>query len=139
MLQLIPPGFQRSALGSGLAEIDGALETAKQQDVDLAEVRQAMTNIGEVYGCLQLFEQKELMQLILQGPEINEREMMLEIRTGAGVGASEAPREIGGAKGKLGFEPPNWLPIVDTFRTFCMAPPPEGRQLFEEMGEMALT
>ena len=74
MLQLIPPGFQRSALGSGLAEIDGALAAPKLQAVDVAEIRLTMTNIGEVYGCLQPFEQMELTQLILQGPEINERE-----------------------------------------------------------------
>ncbi|MDA0733793.1 MAG: hypothetical protein O2860_04335, partial [Chloroflexi bacterium] len=101
---------QRSDLESGLAEIDRALEAAKQQAVDLAEVRRAMANISEVYNCLQPFEQKELMQLILQGAEINEREMVLEIRAGACVGATEPTKGNSGAKGKLRFEPPGWLP-----------------------------
>ena len=51
-----------------------------------------MANIGEVYGCLQPFEQKELMQLILQGAEINEREMIPEIRTGACIAATARQR-----------------------------------------------
>ena len=69
-----------------------------------------MTNISEVYACLQPFEQKELMQLILEGAEISERQMMLEIRTGVCVGGGRPQiREIG-AKGKIRFEAPSWLP-----------------------------
>jgi hypothetical protein len=77
-----------------------------------------MASISQVYNRLQPFEQKELMQLILQGAEINEREMVLGIRTGACVGASEAPRENGATKGKLRFEPPKWLPAPVSHRTF---------------------
>ena len=86
------------------------MEAAKQQGVDVAVVRRAMESISEVYGCLQPFEQKELMQLILQGAEINERELVLEIRTGALAGSTESKRRDAGAKGKLRFEPPVWLP-----------------------------
>ena len=50
------------------------------------------------------------MQLILQGAEINEREMVLEIRTAPLVGATEAKRRDSGIEGKLRFEPPVWLP-----------------------------
>jgi site-specific DNA recombinase len=73
---------QRSELESGISAIDGALDSAKQLAVDAAEIHQAMASISEVYNCLQPFEQKELMQLILQVAEINERKMVLEIRTG---------------------------------------------------------
>lgn len=96
-----------------MAEIDRALEASKPQAVELADVRRHMANISEVYGCLQPFEQRELMQLIIQRAEINEREMVLEIRTGACVWATEPTRRDSGAKGKLRFEPPDWLPILD--------------------------
>ncbi len=72
--------LQRVDLESGLAEIDGTMEAAKQQGVDVVLVRRAMENISRVYACLQPFEQKELMQLVLQGAEVNERRMVLEIR-----------------------------------------------------------
>ena len=72
-----------------------------------------MGNISEVYGSLLPFEQKELMQLILQGAEINEREMVLEIRTGICIETSEAPKGNVGGNGRIRFEPPDWLPIRD--------------------------
>ena len=97
---------QRNDLESGLAEIDGALEAAKQQGVDVAEVRRAMANIAEVYGCLQPFEQKELMQLVLKGAEVNERQMVLEIRAGLGESLIGEP----GPQSKKRFEGPIWLP-----------------------------
>jgi hypothetical protein len=31
----------------------------------------------------------------------------------------------------------NWLPIVDTFRTFCLAPTPQIRATFEQVHELA--
>jgi uncharacterized phage infection (PIP) family protein YhgE len=105
---------QRSDLESGIAEIDVALDAAKQRAVDAAGIRRAMASIFQVYNHLQPFEQKELMQLILQGAEINEREMVLEIRTGACVGASEAPRRKAHTKGDSRFQPPNWLPRQDS-------------------------
>jgi hypothetical protein len=109
---------QRSDLESGIAEVDGTLDAAKQRAVDAADIRRAMFSIFQVYNHLQPFEQKELMQLILQGAEINEREMVLEIRTGACVGASEAPRGKGNNKGELRFEPPNWLPRQGAIRRY---------------------
>jgi site-specific DNA recombinase len=105
---------QRSDLESGIVEINGALDAAKQRAVDAADIRRAMASIFQVYNLLQPFEQKELMQLILQGAEINEREMVLEIRTGACVGASEASRGKVHTKGNSRFEPPNWLPRQDS-------------------------
>ena len=101
---------QRGDLESGLAEIDDALEAAGKQAVDVAEVRRAIANISEVYDCLHPFEQKELMQLILQGAEISERQMVLEIKTGVCVGGGRPQIREVGAKGKIRFEAPNWLP-----------------------------
>ena len=101
---------QRGDLESGMTKVDGALDAAKQGAMDVDEVRRAIWNISEVYGCLQPLEQKELMQLILQGAEINEREMVLEIRTGICLGATGAQRREAGANGEVRFEPPNWLP-----------------------------
>ena len=87
---------------------------AKQQAVDVADIRRAMGNITEVYYCLQPYERRELMQLIIAGAEINEREMVLEIRTGACMGATDVKRGEVGAKGGLRFEPPDWLPGQDS-------------------------
>lgn len=98
--------LQRVDLESGLAEIDGTMEAAKQQGVDVAEVRRAVANVAGVYACLQPFEQRELMQLILQGAEINERQMVLEIRVGLG----EALNGDTGSRGKKRFQGPDWLP-----------------------------
>ena len=105
---------QRGDLESGIAEIDSALEAARKQAVNVTEVRQALANIAEVYACLQPFEQKELMQLILQGAEISERQMVLEIRSEAFISADEPQRREVGAKGKVRFEPTNWLPRQDS-------------------------
>ena len=54
------------------------------------------------------------MQLILAGAEINEREMVLEIRTGACMGSTDVKRGEAGSKGGLRFEPPGWLPGQDS-------------------------
>ena len=105
---------QRGDLESGIGEIDGALEAAQQQTVDVTDIRRAMGSITEVYNCLQPYERRELMQLILQGAEINEREMVLEIRTGACMGATDIKRGEVGAKGGLRFEAPDWLPGQDS-------------------------
>lgn len=90
----------------GVVSLDGA----GKQTVDVSEIHRTIANISEVYECLQPFEQKELMQLILQGAEINEREMVLEIRTGVCLQIAEAPEGKVGANGTVCFEPPNWLP-----------------------------
>ena len=57
------------------------------------------------------------MQLILQGAEINEWEMVLEIRTGALVGATDPERSDAATRGKLRSEPPVWLPGLVSHRT----------------------
>ena len=47
-----------------------------------------------------------------------------------------APQEITMPQSSSRFEAPNWLPIVDAFRTLCISPTPEARVTLEQAREL---
>ncbi|MCI0439094.1 MAG: hypothetical protein L0177_08170 [Chloroflexi bacterium] len=98
---------RRGDLERGIAEVDEALAGVKRRAVKSDEVRRALASVREVYECLKPFEQKELMQLVLRGAEVSERQMALEIDSS--IATMAKPPEGVNHTGKLGFEPPNWL------------------------------
>ena len=62
-----------------------------------------------MYEHLKPFERKELMKLILVGAEVNERQIVLEIDSGACLKAAESPKSVNQI-GRKRFAPPDWLP-----------------------------
>jgi site-specific DNA recombinase len=97
---------QRDDLERGIAEADRELEMIEMSSVSADAVREALSNVSEVYECLQPYERKELIRLLLQRAEVSERRIVLEIR--AGLEELRSPQ----ARGKSGSRSgrPGWLP-----------------------------
>ena len=77
--------------------------------VSAEAVRASLANINEVYECLQPYERKELVRLLVQRAEVSERRMTLEIRAGA---RAVAPATYGNSASRS--ERPGWLPDEDS-------------------------
>jgi site-specific DNA recombinase len=110
---------QRDDLERGIAEVDRELTALESASVSADAVRMALSNIGGVYECLQPYERKELVRLLLQRAEVSERRITLEIR--AGLEEFPRPAATGGKSGSRS-ERPGWLPdpvarsvVVDRF------------------------
>ena len=78
--------------------------------MDTELVRAALEQVKELLGALKPFEQKELMQIILLGAEVNERQLVLEIR----AGLCESLKGPASSRGKKRFQRPDWLPGQDS-------------------------
>ena len=57
---------RRTELERGMVEVEAAIAQVKRERVTADNVRAALARVGEVYGCLKPFEQKELMRLRLK-------------------------------------------------------------------------
>ena len=66
-------------LEHGLAEMQQELDSLDLEAVDTELVRAALGQVKELFGALKPYEQRELMQLVLQRAEVNEREITLEV------------------------------------------------------------
>jgi hypothetical protein len=71
---------RRSDLERGVAEADETLKRVERDQVTAETVRSALSEVSRVYACLTLFEQKELMRLVLRRAEVSERQILLELR-----------------------------------------------------------
>lgn len=81
--------------------------------VQTETVRKALANIGAVYAALRPAERKELMQLVLQRVEVNERQIVLEIYGGACTLSAQTPAVASNKSGSRS-EAPVWLPGQDS-------------------------
>ncbi|MFQ6026808.1 MAG: recombinase family protein [Dehalococcoidia bacterium] len=99
-------GQQQLDLEHGLAEVQQELDSLDQEAVDVELVRSALGQVRDLYGALKPYEQKELMQLVLQRAEVNEREITLEVYALTGA---ELPGKVA-AEGAVVRMPPDWLP-----------------------------
>ena len=82
-------------------------------------MRATLSNITEVYECLQPHERKELVRLLLQRAVVSERRLTLEIRGGLQGLPAAAKEDKSGSRSQR----PIWLPgavarsvVVDRFR-----------------------
>lgn len=101
---------QRDDLEHGISEIDRQLNDVEAATVSAQTVSAALANVSDVYDCLQPYERKDLIRLLLQRAEVGERRITLEIRGGL----QEAPKPATKGKSASRFERPSWLPDVDS-------------------------
>ena len=73
-------------------------------------VRATLSNITEVYECLQPHERKELVRLLLQRAVVSERRLTLEIRGGLQGLPAAAKEDKSGSRSQR----PIWLPDEDS-------------------------
>jgi site-specific DNA recombinase len=104
---------QREQLEQAVVETEDAVLRAQSDVVQTETVREALANIGAVYGQLRPAERKELMQLVLRRVEVNERQIVLEIYGGACATIAQAPAVASNKSGSRS-EAPNWLPGQDS-------------------------
>ncbi|MFQ6027288.1 MAG: hypothetical protein ACE5Q6_07330 [Dehalococcoidia bacterium] len=100
-------------LENGLAEVQRELDGLDREAVDVGQVRGALGQVKDLYGALKPYEQKEMMQLVLQRAEVNEREITLEVYALTGA---EMPGVVA-AEGEVVRMPPDWLPTPVSHRT----------------------
>ena len=81
-----------------------------RDSVDVAQVRSALGQVRDLYGALKPYEQRELMQLVLQRAEVSEREITLEVYALTGA---ELPGKVA-AEGVVVRMTPGWLPGQDS-------------------------
>jgi len=85
-------------------------------------------------------EKRRLLNSLLSNCTWKEGELRATFRQPfdliAAAAAAPETRKAAGAAPDGRFE--NWLPFVHTYRTLCLAPPPEVKAVFEGLRELAL-
>ena len=99
-------GQRQTDLKHGLAEVQQEMDSMEKESVDTELVRGALGQVKELFGALKPYEQRELMQLVLQRAEVNEREITLEVYALNEASLSENV----GAEGDVVRMRPVWLP-----------------------------
>ena len=72
-------GQRRLDLEHGLLDVQRQLDSLDLEAVDTELVRAVLGQVKELTVSLKPYEQRELMQLVLQSAEVNEREITLEV------------------------------------------------------------
>lgn len=112
-------GQRQLDLERGMSEVQQELDSLDRKAVDAESVRSALCQVKELFGALKPYEQKELMQLVLQRAEINERENTLDIYA---LNGASLPEKVG-AEGEVVRTRPDWLPRQGANRRYY-APSP---------------
>ena len=103
-------GQRQLDLEHALAEVQQELDSLDRESVDTGAVRAALGQVKDLFGALKPYEQRELMQLVLQRAEVNEREITLDVY--ALTEASSAGKV--GSEGDMVRMPPKWLTCLDS-------------------------
>ena len=107
-------GQRRLDLEHGLTEVQQEMDLMERELVDTGMVRAALGQVKELFGALKPYEQRELMQLVLQRAEVNEREITLEVYA---LTEDKLPEKVS-AEGDVVRMRPVWLPIHDKRQNF---------------------
>src|SRR5918996_801005 len=99
-------GQRRSDLEHGLAKVRQEMDSLNREVVDADLVRATLGQIKGLFEALKPYEQRELMQLVLQRAEVNEREITLEVYA---LTEAALPGKVG-ADGDVVRTRPDWLP-----------------------------
>ena len=99
-------GQRQIDLEHGLGEVQRELDGLDREAVDTELVRTALGQVKELFGALKPYEQRELMQLVLQRAEVNEQEITLEVYA---LNQDSLPETVG-AEGDVVRMRPVWLP-----------------------------
>ena len=99
-------GQRQMDLKNGLEEVQQELDSLDREAVDTELVRTALGQVRGLFRELKPYEQRELMQLVLQRAEVNEREITLEVYA---LSEAALPEKVG-AEGDLVRMRPEWLP-----------------------------
>ncbi|MFH1486781.1 MAG: hypothetical protein ABIH46_11985 [Chloroflexota bacterium] len=110
---------RRADLEREIEEVDAGVARAKSDQVRMETVREALTEVGELYGCRKPFEQKELTWLILRSAEVGAKQIVPELYRTEYVQDAQAP-EIMKAQSHSRFEPPDWLPKRNSLRNVSL-------------------
>ncbi len=103
-------GQRQADLERGLAEVTNALADLDREAVSTDAVRAALAQAHALFGQLRPHEQRELMQVLLQRVEVNERQIVLEVY--AMTDLPDAVRK--GSTGEVVRAGPDWLPEQDS-------------------------
>jgi hypothetical protein len=103
---------RRTELENGLIEVEQALAQIQEKAVDADLVKNALSQVDEVYGHLKSFEQRELIGCILKSAQVNEKEIKLEI-----YALGEQPMKCV-KSGERVRQTPNWLPESNNRQNF---------------------
>ncbi len=99
-------GQRQLDLDQGLAELQQELDSLDREAVDTEQVRAALGQVKELFGALRPYEQRELMKLVLQRAEVNEREITLEVYA---LNEASLPENVAADGGVVRMRP-EWLP-----------------------------
>ncbi len=99
-------GQRQMDLDHGLEEVQQQLGSLDREAVDTELVRAALGQVNELFGELKPYEKRELMQLVLNRAEVNEREITLGLHA---LDEVVLP-EMVGAEGDQVRMRPDWLP-----------------------------
>ena len=99
-------GQRQMDLENQLAEVQQELDSLDREAVDTELVRSALGQVKELFGVLKPYEQRELMQLVLQRAEVNEREITSKVYA---LTEAALPKKVG-AEGDVVRMRPEWLP-----------------------------
>ena len=99
-------GQRQQDLEHGLTEVQQEMDLMERESVDTGMVRAALGQVKELFGALKPYEQRELMRLVLQRAEVNEREITLEVYA---LNAASLPEKVG-VEGDVVRMRPVWLP-----------------------------
>jgi hypothetical protein len=90
--------------------VDVALTSVRGLVVEAETVRGALADMHAVYEQLKPFERKQLMRLVLNRVEVNERQIVLEIHGGVCAGLAQTPIKRSVSRSVAA----NWLPGQDS-------------------------
>ena len=99
-------GQRQMGLDHGLGQVQEQLDSLDREAVDTELVRAALRQVKELFGVLKPYEQRELMNLVLQRAEVNKREITLEVY---GLTETQSTAMVH-AEGDVVRMRPNWLP-----------------------------
>ena len=97
----------------GLGEVQQELDSLDREAVDTELVRAALGQVKESCGWLKPYQQRGLIQLVIQRAEVNEREITLEVFA---LTEAALPQEVGD-EGDVVRMRPDWLPGLVSHRT----------------------
>jgi hypothetical protein len=99
---------RQEQLGAAIREVDEQIAQVQRAAVNVEAMREALSQVGQVYGQLTPIERKELFRLLVHRAEVTDCKMILEIKTGAGSPEGQAPDA--GER----YNTPGWLPDEDS-------------------------
>lgn len=122
-------------LGGGLEDVELTIGEIERDSVSKDLVRLALSNIVDIFDRANPYQQKRLLGLTLHKAVVSGNRIELALRGRPPEFLAAEPERAMAQRVEFSA-PSNWLPIVDTFRTLCLAPTTEIRRVFADLGNL---